>query len=336
MREAALWRPGKEKVHCELCSHHCAIANGERGTCGVRQNQGGILYTLVYDKVAAINLDPIEKKPLYHFLPGTTSLSIGTMGCNLSCSFCQNYSLSMPPKEGRSVRGEAVTPEQIAQSAVQYGAASISYTYSEPTIFFELAEDTAKLGVAAGLKNVFVTNGFMTTKALERLDGVIHAANVDLKSFRDEFYREICQARLAPVLENLKTMKQLGWWLEVTTLLIPGLNDSQAELEGIAGFIATELGPDTPWHVSRFRPTYKLLDRPPTPVESLERALDIGSAAGLNYVYIGNVAGHQGEATQCPECGCVCLDRSGFTVTGMGLQGGACDKCGHNLAGIWS
>lgn len=336
MQPAVLWSAeDNQTVICNLCSHGCHIDSGKRGICGVRENQGGALYTLVYDKVAAINLDPIEKKPLYHFLPGTTSLSIGTMGCNLGCSFCQNHTLSFPPKESGEVLGQEVTPREIVDAAVRSGAASISYTYSEPTIFFELAEATGKLALDAGLKNVWVSNGFMTTEALNRLDGVVQAANVDLKAFTDDFYRKICKARLEPVLNNLKTIRALGWWLEVTTLLIPDLNDSAGELERMAAFIINELGPDTPWHISRFSPTFRLTDRGPTPLESLEAAYDIGLRTGLRYVYVGNVTGQRGNTTECPGCGCVCFDRSGFTVLGHDADSGACAKCGQQLAGVW-
>lgn len=339
MMDAALWRPGKDgAVHCELCNHFCTVAPGARGKCGVRENRGGRLMSLVADRVAAINMDPIEKKPLYHFLPGSTSLSIGTMGCNMSCSFCQNHALSMPPKDGRPVSeswGQAITPAQLVTLAKDYGAASISYTYNEPTVFFELVEPTARLAADKGLKNVLVSNGFMSAACLKRLEGPIHAANVDLKAFSDDFYRDLCQARLQPVLDNLRAIKAMGWWLEVTTLLIPGLNDSDAELQALAGFIHDELGPETPWHVSRFHPTYRLTDRGPTPPERLKAALVIGTTAKLRHVYVGNLPTLEGQNTLCPSCGCTCLDRSGFTVRHNGTNQGACPTCGQGLAGVW-
>ena len=257
------------------------------------------------------------------------------MGCNLGCSFCQNHTLSFPPKQGQPVLGELVTPKSVVDLALNMGAASISYTYSEPTIFFELAEATGKLAAQAGLKNVWVTNGFMSTGALERLDGVVHAANVDLKAFSDGFYRKVCHARLEPVLENLRTMRKLGWWLEVTTLLIPGLNDHEAELEALATFIHDALGPQTPWHISRFSPTFRLQDRPPTPLDRLELAHSVGVRVGLKHVYVGNVPGHPANSTSCPGCGCVCLDRSGFTITQDHLRSGTCSQCGQKLLGIW-
>ncbi|EPR44470.1 Radical SAM domain protein [Desulfovibrio sp. X2] len=336
MREAMLWKPlADNKVHCDLCCQYCVIADGARGKCGVRENRGGTLYTLVDDLVAAANLDPIEKKPLYHFLPGTTSFSIGTMGCNLSCGFCQNWSLSQPPKSGGRVEGQKTTPEDLVRAAKELGAATISYTYSEPTIFFELVQETARLALRNGLRNVLVSNGFMTPRCLDELGPLIQAANIDLKAFTERFYKELCGARLAPVLENLKHIRRLGWHLEVTTLVIPGWNDSDAELTSIAEFIAKELGTETPWHVSRFHPTYHLTDRGPTPVARLEAAYRHGKEAGLAYVYVGNVPGHPSDETACPRCGCVCIERSGFTVRGQRLENGACPQCGQELDGVW-
>ena len=337
LTKAELWHPASDGgAVCGLCSHHCAIKRNACGLCGVRRNEEGTLVTLVYDKVAALNLDPIEKKPLYHFLPGTTSLSLGTMGCNMGCSYCQNYQLSQPPRQGQFPRGESVTPKQLVDTAIRMKAASISYTYSEPTIFFELAHDTGVLALQAGLRNVWVTNGFMTVACLKRLKGLVQAVNIDLKSFTDDFYRNQCGARLAPVLRNAVMAKSLGIWVELTTLLIPGLNDSEAELRDMAAFIASDLGRDTPWHISRFHPTYQLTDRGATPVARLEQARAIGHEAGLSYVYVGNVPTSDGETTQCPQCGTACLKRKGFSVVANSLHsGGACPNCGHLLAGIW-
>lgn len=335
MIEAQLWKPAEDdKVRCQLCNHFCLIDPDARGKCGVRENHGGKLMSLSADAVAAMNIDPIEKKPLYHFMPGTTSLSIGTPGCTMACQFCQNFSLSMPPKQGGEVRGERVTPEQIVAAALRYGAASISYTYSEPTVFFELVEPCSKLAIDKGLKNVWVSNGYMSDKCLDRLEHITHAANIDLKAFNDDFYRDICDARLKPVLKNIARIKKMGWWLELTTLLIPGLNDSDEELRAMTAFIRDEVGADTPWHISRFHPTYRLTTRPVTPVESLERAWEIGKQAGLQFVYVGNVPGHASDHTTCPECGCLCLDRSGFTVRRNVVQDGKCPKCGVEIPGV--
>ncbi len=336
MRQALVWNKLENgKIQCRLCAHGCIIQPGRVGLCGVRQNQGGELVSLVYGKLAAANLDPIEKKPLYHFLPGSTSFSIGTMGCNMACSFCQNHTMSQPPRQGQAITGQDVTPEQIVGTALDSGADSISYTYSEPTVFFELVYDTARLAVQNNLKNVLVSNGFMSTECLDELAPFIHAANIDLKAFRDEFYKTQCTARLDPVLRNLKHIRSLGWWLEVTTLVIPGLNDSDHELAELASFIAGELSSDTPWHVSRFHPTYKLLDRPPTPVQTLEKAERIGRDAGLHHIYVGNVHGHASNSTFCPRCNRLCIERSGFCVQHNTLQHGACAACGADVAGVW-
>jgi len=343
---ARLWKPLKDgAVQCRLCSHFCLIKPGGRGICAVRENRPndeagveGSLVTLVYGLPAAMNVDPVEKKPLYHFLPGTRTFSFGTMGCNLSCSFCQNASLSQPPRLGQAVKGHAMPPQSLVEAALASGCKSISYTYSEPTVFFELVEDTARLARERGLKNILVTNGFMSPDCLDACGpaetGLIQAANVDLKAFSEGFYKEQCGARLAPVLENLKHMRSLGWWLEVTTLLIPGLNDSAQELAAMAGFIATELGTDTPWHLSRFHPDYQLLDRPVTPTQTLLAARDAGRAAKLKFVYIGNAAGPGYGDTICPACSVTALRREGFGVQG-GLPGGRCPACGAVIPGVW-
>ncbi len=336
MHPALLWKnlPDSTTVLCHLCRQFCRIQPDETGLCGVRINKDGELKTLVMDKVVALNLDPIEKKPLYHFHPGSHSLSLGTMGCNLSCEFCQNYSISMPPKERGpdAVQGEAIAPETIVEKARQVGAASISYTYTEPTIFYELVLATATLAVEAGVKNVLVSNGYMSPQCLESLADVTHAANVDLKAFTEEFYAQRCNASLAPVLENLKHIRKLGWWLEVTTLLIPDANDSDEELRRMARFIHDELGAETPWHISRFHPTYKLTDRGSTPVERLERAYAIGKETGLRFVYVGNVPGHPGDDTFCPDCEALLIKRQGFRVTPGAYA--ACPQCGRAIPGV--
>ena len=335
MREARLWKPlADDKVHCRLCAHFCVIEDGGRGRCGVRENHGGRLETQVYGRVAALNLDPVEKKPLFHYKPGTTTLSFATMGCNLSCSFCQNHSLSQPPRAGRPAQGQDMAPQQLVRAALDNGAESISYTYSEPTVFFEFMQDTARAAHDAGLGNVMVSNGFQSLECLDELDGLIDAANIDLKAFSEDFYRDRCGARLAPVLDNLKRIKAMGWWLEVTTLVIPGLNDSEHELAAMARFLADELGRDTPWHVSRFHPDYRLTDRGPTPVATLETAFRLGREAGLDYVYTGNVPGHDGENTRCPSCGEVVVRRRGFSILDTALANGACSNCGAAVAGI--
>ncbi len=335
LQHAFLWEKLKgDKIQCRLCNHFCLISPGERGECGVRENKGGKLFTHVRDSVAAANLDPVEKKPLFHFLPGTQSFSVGTMGCNFSCSFCQNSTLSQTPKETGKVSGEKLTGANIADAALQSAAGSISYTYSEPAIFTELILDAAPLAKKEGIKNILVTNGFQSPQCLETLSEYIHAANIDLKAFSEEFYREYCGGKLQPVLQNLKTVREMGLWLEVTTLIIPGLNDSPQEMQDMAGFIAEELGKSVPWHISRFHPTYKMLDRPSTPVETLEKALEAGKKAGLEYVYTGNIPGHDGENTYCPSCGEMLINRSGFSARKKGIDKGQCGKCGKEIAGV--
>ncbi len=329
---ALLWRPLKnDTVQCRLCAHFCRIGAGETGKCGVRRNDGGQLFSLSHDSIAALNLDPVEKKPLFHFLPGSTTLSLGTPGCNLDCAFCQNWSLSQPPRQGLPVEGRAIPPKEIVRMAHTSGAASIAYTYSEPTIFFELMLETATLARRDGLANIMVSNGFQSPECLDALDGLIQAANIDLKSFRDEFYRDVCGARLGPVLENLAHMKRLGWHLEVTTLVIPDENDSDAELRDIARFLRTELGADVPWHVSRFHPCHRMMNHRPTPLDTLKRAWDIGRAEGLHHVFVGNVPGSGLENTVCPGCGKTVVERSGFTVQRNRLRQGACPECGQEV-----
>lgn len=336
MHPARLWKAlSGGKVQCRLCSHFCRIEKGARGKCGVRVNEGGALFTLTYDRVAAVNIDPVEKKPLYHFLPGSRTFSFATMGCNLSCSFCQNYDLSQPPSHGRDPSGQRATPEGLVAAALENGCASISYTYSEPTVFFELMQDTARLAVSKGLKNIMVSNGFQSPECLNELGPLIHAANIDLKGFKPEFYEKICGARLDPVKKNLVRMRELGWWLEVTTLLIPGLNDDPAELREMAAFLFSELGANTPWHISRFHPDADMRDRGPTPLSSLEMAWAIGKEAGLQYVYVGNVPGDERNSTFCPECGKTVIGRSGFAVLAKNLKNGKCAACGRSVAGVF-
>lgn len=333
MKEAMLYRPlSEQKVCCDLCRHLCQVAEGKFGFCGVRQNREGKLYTHVYGEVIAAHVDPIEKKPLYHFLPGTTSFSIATIGCNFHCPFCQNWQISQASKrkEGGG-RGHKLSPQEVVDLARSYGCKSISYTYTEPTIFFEYAYDTARLAKQEGLANVFVTNGYMTADALETINPYLDACNVDLKSFREEFYRKLCKAHLEPVLDSIRLMKKLGIWVEVTTLVVPGQNDSEKELKSIARFIA-ETDPDIPWHISRFHPDYEFTDTPATPLETLRSALSTGKKEGLRYIYIGNVLG-ESEDTECPSCGKVLIRRQGFHVSASRLKGSSCPDCGQMIAG---
>jgi len=336
MKEAYLYeRLENEKVRCLLCNHNCIIGGGKKGLCGVRENRAGTLISLVYGKVIANHCDPIEKKPLFHFMPGSRSYSIATVGCNFRCDFCQNADISQMPSDHNRIMGQDMMPEKIVKDALKTRSASISFTYTEPTIYYELAVDTARLAVSEGLKNVFVSNGYMTEQCLEDISPDLHAANVDLKAFSDRFYKEQCGAKLAPVLRTLETMKRLGIWLEVTTLLIPGLNDSKEELGEISQFLAN-LDKDIPWHISRFHPTYRLTHIPSTPPESIQRARDLGYEAGLRYVYTGNLPGDEGEKTFCHSCGQLLIDRFGFTITENRIRENLCPECGSEIPGVWN
>lgn len=340
MREAMLYETLEDKrVRCNLCAHRCLIQDGARGICQVRENRDGILYSLVYGRLISQAVDPIEKKPLFHVLPGSDAYSIATVGCNFRCTFCQNYGISQLPRDHHIVEGRSVRPEEVIEGARRYRCSAIAYTYTEPTVFFEYTYDVARLAHKAGILNIYVTNGYMTEEALDLLaprDGerLLDATNVDLKAFTEAFYRQQCGARLQPVLDSLVRMKERGVWVEVTTLVIPTLNDSEEELGQIASFIANELGPETPWHVSRFHPTYRLLDRPPTPSGTLRRAQAIGRERGLHYVYVGNLPGDKGETTFCPHCGATVIGRSGYRIVSRHLREGACATCGTPIAGI--
>jgi pyruvate formate lyase activating enzyme len=323
------------RVICNLCNHRCLIKDGRRGKCGVRENREGVLHTLVFGKLIARHIDPIEKKPLYHFIPGSLSYSIATVGCNFKCRFCQNADIAQMPEDHKGlIVGDPCTPERVVAAAIQGKCRSISYTYTEPTIYFEFACQTARLAAEKGLKNVFVTNGYMTEEALEMIYPCLDAANVDLKAFTEKYYRELCGAKLSHVKETLVQMKNRGIFVEVTTLIVPGLNDSARELKGLADFLATDLGAETPWHISRFHPTYKLTDRPPTPLSTLERAREIGLESGLKYVYTGNVPGEGGENTVCPSCGRLLIERWGFRVKKNLIEQSACRFCGASIAGV--
>jgi pyruvate formate lyase activating enzyme len=324
------------KVKCNLCNHRCIIKEGCSGICGVRQNRQGILETLVYGKLIARHVDPIEKKPLFHLLPGSLSYSIATVGCNFKCRFCQNADIAQMPSDKKGmIMGDIFTPADVVHRALKENCKTIAYTYTEPTVYFEFAFDTARLAHENGLLNVFVTNGYMTREALEMITPYLDAANVDLKAFTDDFYKTYCKAKLEHVKDTLKKMKSNGVFVEVTTLLIPGLNDDKNELEHLARFIANSLGKETPWHISRFHPTYKLTDRPSTPLATLVMARNIGIKAGLKYVYTGNVPGEESEKTFCYHCGGLLIDRWGFYVEKNLIRDGKCSQCGATIEGIW-
>ncbi len=319
-------------VHCMLCNHDCRITNSKYGVCGVRQNIKGKLYTYAYGEVVAAHIDPIEKKPLYHFLPGTQSFSIAAAGCNFKCGFCQNWQISQISKRTNpELTGYMLPPDEIVRKAVDAGCRSISYTYTEPTIFFEYAYDTARLAREKGLLNVFVTNGFMTTKAIETIQPYLDACNVDLKSFSETFYKSVCHGELAPVLESIRTMRQLGIWVEVTTLVIPKSNDTREELTEIARFLAG-VDPEIPWHISRFHPDYQFNDQRSTPIETIRMAYQIGKQEGLRYIYMGNVP-REASDTACPGCGEVLIRRSGLSVDENLVKKGKCPVCRQAIAG---
>ena len=316
LKQAVLWEQAQgNKVQCFLCAHRCLIAEGKVGICAVRRNSAGILYSLNYDKVVSANPDPIEKKPLFHFQPGSKSFSIATMGCNFRCGFCQNWQISQAVVETGEFEGEAISPEQIVNAAIQSGCKSISYTYTEPTIFMELAADCARLAKQHGLKNIFVSNGYQTREAIDFAAEWLDAINVDLKAFSEEYYRRLCKAKLQPVLNTIEYIAKHTRYMDGNdNAAVPDENDSDEELKRLADFLVTKAGPDFPWHISRFYPQYKYTDSQPTPPKSLQRAYEIGKQAGLRYVYLGNVPGSKQENTYCCKCGHTLIERIGYNV----------------------
>ncbi len=337
MKEALLYETLSDgQVRCHLCAHECLIPDEERGICRARENHGGTLYTLVYGRTIARNIDPIEKKPLFHFYPGTIIYSIATPGCNFSCQWCQNADISQLPRQTEgslAETGQVLSPAQVVESAQQTRCRGIAYTYTEPTIFFEYAYDTAQLAHEADLANVYVTNGYMTGEMIESLAPYLDAANVDLKAFRDQTYREYMGARLQPVLDSMIKIKQLGIWLEVTTLILPGINDDPDEIKEIASFIVHELGEETPWHINRFFPAHQMTQVPPTPLPTLRQALEIGYEQGLHHVYLGNVPDE--EDTLCQSCGRTLIRRSNYRVLYNQVEpDGRCPYCKAPLDGV--
>ncbi len=333
--ESMLWtRLTDGRLRCGLCAHACVLAPGQRGRCGVRCNHEGHPLSLVDGLVTGVQADPVEKKPLYHFLPGSRTFSVGSAGCNFSCLFCQNHHISRDPLEQERIRGHEATPDVLVAAALRTACRSLAFTYNEPTVFVELLAATAALGQERGLPSILVSNGFMSPGCLEVLGPLVRAANIDLKAFSEDFYHHYCGARLRPVLDNLVRMRSLGWWLEVTTLILEGLNDGEAELRALARFIRDELGADTPWHVTAFHPAYRMTDHPATRAETLRRCRDIGLEEGLRFVYTGNVFCAGGGDTLCPQCGEPCLERQGWQVT-MRTDTGVCPRCGSQLPGVW-
>ena len=335
MKEALLYEKlDKQMVHCYLCSHHCKIPEHKFGFCGVRQNIDGVLYTYAYGNVVSAQIDPVEKKPLYHFLPGSKTFSIAASGCNFRCSFCQNWEISQQPaKSGTGFGEEEFLPQDIAAEALRSDCKSISYTYTEPTIFFEYAYETAQAASKHGLRNIFVTNGYMTKDCISMVRPFLDAANVDLKFFNDNSYKKHCAGSLKPVMDSILFMKELGIWVEVTTLVIPGENDSVEELSGIANFISG-IDKHMPWHISRFHPDYKFRKYDLTPEETLKKAKSIGQAAGLDFIYIGNVGGW-GNDTVCPNCKKILIKREYFNILEYNIKDNRCLYCQEEVQGVF-
>ena len=320
-------------VKCQLCPNRCIISEGNRGNCGVRENRGGKLYTLVYGNPCAVHADPIEKKPFFHFLPGTFAFSIATAGCNLHCLYCQNWSFSQALPE--ETENQDLPPEKVVAEAERYHCASIAYTYTEPTIFYEYMSETAKLAKDLGIRNTVVSAGYINPSPLRELCQVVDAIKIDFKAFSESFYEEVCGATLAPVLETLKIIREEGVHLEIVNLVVPTLNDDEGDLRGLVRWIVDNLGPDVPTHFTRFFPQYKLTELPPTPVETLERARAIALEEGINYAYLGNVSGHPEENTYCSRCGKVIIGRTGFAVMEDHILDGKCKYCGNPIPGVW-
>ncbi len=323
-----------ERVECELCPRGCKIADLERGYCGVRENRGGKYYTLVHSRVCALNVDPIEKKPLFHYLPGAKAYSIATAGCNIECKFCQNWQISQFRPE--QLNNMKLPPEEVVKFAKEERCEVIAYTYSEPVIFYEYVYDTARAARRGGVKSVMISNGYIKEEPLTKLCKELDAVKIDFKAFTEKFYRETCSGELKPVLDTLLTLKDLGIWFEVVMLIVPTLNDSHEELKDMCSWINRNLGTDVPIHFSRFHPTYKIKNLPPTPIKTLERARDIALDSGLNFAYLGNVPGHPGENTYCPDCKELVIRRAGHTILQNSLEGSACGNCQHPIPGVWS
>jgi pyruvate formate lyase activating enzyme len=339
IRQALLGEPFDDPivagtVKCVACAHRCVLRPSRIGICGVRQNRGGWLYTLVYGQVVAAQAEPVEKKPFYHFMPGTDAYSVATQGCNFHCLFCQNWQMSQAHREGLVPESRAMTPVDVVEEAVAAGVRSVAYTYVEPTIFVEFALDSMVRARAAGLHNVFVTNGYETPEAIELVAPYLDAANVDLKAASDAFYRRVCGARWEPVRDSIVEMRRRGIWLELTTLVIPGLNDDPREMRAMAEWIVTAVGPETPWHLTRFQPAFRMADAEPTPAATLVAAAKTARDVGLRHVYVGNAPEVEQTATYCSRCAELLIARSDFAVTEWHLVEGRCPRCKHALAGV--
>jgi pyruvate formate lyase activating enzyme len=333
-REASWYRKLEEgRIECQLCPQGCKVADRERGTCGNRENRGGTYYTLVHSLACAVHVDPIEKKPFFHVLPGEKALSFSTAGCNVECKFCQNWEISQFRPE--QVPAYYLPPEELVTTATRTGSKLTAATYGEPVVFWEYVRDVAIAANAAGLRPTVVSNGFIQEQPLREIVPLLSAIKVDLKSFSDEFYRQQVRGKLEPVLRTLQVIREVGTWFEIVVLLVPTLNDSEAEIEALAAWVVGNLGPDVPVHFTRFHPTYRLTELPPTPVATLERSWNIARDQGLHFAYLGNVPGHPGENTVCPGCGKILIRRMGFRILEMSLVDGTCPNCGRSIPGVW-
>ncbi len=322
-----------KKIKCKLCPRECVVGDRERGYCGVRENHGGTYFTLVHSRVCAAHIDPIEKKPLFHYLPGTLAFSLATAGCNVNCKFCQNWDISQVRPE--QVRADYAPPQKVAELAKQSHCPTIAYTYGEPVVFSEYLMDTADAGHEAGVRSVVVSNGYMQTDPLKAAYGKMDAVKIDLKAFSESYYRDVVVGELKPVLDCLVTLRKMGKWTEIVYLVVPTLNDSDAEFRGLVRWIKTNLDVDVPLHFTQFHPEYLLKNLPLTPVPTLERAKAIADAEGLHYVYIGNVPGHPAQNTYCPKCRKLLVERVGFTTGQMLIRKGSCPFCKQSIPGIW-
>lgn len=321
-----------KRVQCELCPNECVLEEYQIGGCRVRINKGGALYSLVYGKPCSVAIDPIEKKPFFHFFPGTTAFSIATVGCVLSCKFCQNWQISQAKPEETDYQD--LPPDEVVRKAIFYGCKTITYTYTEPTVFYEYMYDTALIAKKFNVKNTMHSCGYIKEKPLRQLAKHLSAADIDLKAFTEDFYSRICGGRLKPVLDALVVLKEEGVWLEITNLVIPTLNDDKKKISEMCQWIVKNLGPDVPLHFSRFFPHYKLKDLPPTPYETLKDAMNAATDAGLRFVYIGNIRSNA-ENTYCPKCRAMLIQRLGFSVLQNNIAGGKCKNCGTGIAGVW-